>query len=99
MHTWVNRQMSLGTDPRPPLPNWITDIYTVLSAHITDSDTRENPSQSLTISRDQAVDVLCRSDKALEPADAEYAINRLIERGYLYQVDTELRITIPDAER
>lgn len=90
--------MSLGTDPRPLLPNWITDTYTVLSARITDSDTRDTHNQSPTISCDQTIDVLCSADETLEPADAEYAIKRLIERGYLYQVDTEIRVTIPDED-
>lgn len=90
--------MSLGSDPRPPLPNWITDTYTVLLAHITDSDPRKNHNLATTISRDQAIDVLCSSDETLEPADAKHAIKRLIERGYLYQVDTELRVTIPEED-
>lgn len=92
--------MSLADDPRPPLPEWMTDAYTVLSAHITDADTGNSQDQVPAISREQAVDVLCASEKVtLESADAEHTIKRLLERGYLYQVDTELRVTTPAEER
>nr|WP_306061120.1 hypothetical protein [Natronococcus sp. AD5] len=92
--------MSLATDPRPPLPDWITDAYTVLSAHITDSETSDSQGQTPSINRKQAVDVLCISDKlGLERADAEHAITRLLDRGYLYEVGTELRVTTPAEER
>jgi len=32
-----------------------------------------------------------------EAADAEYAIERLLNSGWLYEVDGELRITDPEA--
>lgn len=35
----------------------------------------------------------------LESADADHTIKRLIECGYLDQVDTELRVTTPAEER
>lgn len=92
--------MSLADDPRPPLPEWITDAYAVLSTHITNSDGSNRDGQVPAINREQAVDLLCASETvALERADAEHAIKRLIDRGYLYQVDTELRVTIPAEER
>lgn len=91
--------MSLADDPRPPLPKWITDAYTVLATYITDSNTDGSQDQIAEINRERAVDVLCTSNKlALEPADAEHAIKRLLERGYLYQVDTDLRVTTPAEE-
>ncbi|ELY58518.1 hypothetical protein [Natronococcus jeotgali] len=85
--------MSLTHDPRPPLPDWITDAYAVLSARIVDSTAGgEVPA----VDRDRAVAIL-RADEelALECADAEHALARLLERGYLYEVDTELRVTSP----
>lgn len=92
--------MSLADDPRPPLPEWITDAYAALLAHITDSKTNDSHDQAPSISREQAIDVLFTSDElALESADAEHAITRLIERGYLYEVNSELRVTTPTGER
>ncbi|TYL35904.1 hypothetical protein CV102_25155 [Natronococcus pandeyae] len=86
--------MSLTVDPRPPLPKWITDAYTVLSAHITDSGTDDSGGQAPAISRERAIDVLIESDElALEQRTPNTRSQRLIERGYLYEVNTELRVT------
>lgn len=85
--------MSLAHDPRPPLPDWITDAYAVLSTRIADS-TDDDGAPS--IARDRAVAILHADETlALERADAEHALERLLERGYLYEVDTELRVTTP----
>ncbi|RQG90850.1 hypothetical protein [Natrarchaeobius chitinivorans] len=92
--------MSLVDDPRPPLPEWITDAYAVLLTHITDLEASNRDDQVPAISRDQAVELLSASETAgLERADAAHAIARLIDRGYLYQVDTELRVTTSAEER
>lgn len=90
--------MSLADDIRPPLPKWVTDAYTVLSAHIaeSDADIDDGHRRVPAINRERAIDVLYASDElTFERADAEYAIKRLIERGYLYEVDAELRVTTP----
>lgn len=88
--------MPLVDDPRPPLPDWVTDAYTVLSTHMADTEPGDSQCQVPAISREKAVDVLCQSSElALELADAEYAITRLLERGYFYAVDDELRVTLP----
>ncbi|WP_254522459.1 hypothetical protein [Natrinema caseinilyticum] len=83
-------------DPRPSLPEWITDAYTVLSDRIRDSDRGESVDRVPAIRREHAVDVLRTTDELeLDPGDADYAITRLLERGYFYEVDGELRITLP----
>lgn len=87
-------------DPRLPLPGWVTDGYTVLETHIAETAADSSQSGVPAISRDQAVDVLCTDDElALEPDDAEYALTRLLNRGYFYAVDDELRVTMPPGER
>ncbi len=46
------------------------------------------------IPRQQARDLLVtESDAVDEPADAEYALDRLLKRGWLYDVDGMLRKT------
>ncbi|WP_229380278.1 hypothetical protein [Haloterrigena salifodinae] len=88
--------MSIVDDPRPPLPDWVTDAYTVIETSITETDANSSQSGVPAIDRDQAVDVLCTDDElALEPDDAEYALTQLLNRGYFYAVDGELRITTP----
>ncbi|PCR88759.1 hypothetical protein [Natrinema ejinorense] len=82
------------TDPRSPLPEWILDAYDILCTHsLTSADGEDVPS----VPRERAFEVLCSTDElTLEPEDADYALTRLLERGYLYEVDGELRVTIPD---
>lgn len=88
--------MSLANDSRPPLPNWVMDAYTVLSTSMTDTDTGSQHAAIPAMDREQAVDVLCTVDElTLEPSDANHAIKRLIDRGYIYEVGSELRLTTP----
>lgn len=88
--------MYLDDDPRPPLPDWVRDAYTLLSAHITDSETSDSHDQGPSITRDQAVDLLCTADElTLDHEDAHHVLTRLLNRGYLYEVDNELRVTLP----
>jgi len=82
------------SDPRPPLPEWILDAYDVLCTHSLNSAEAEDVQS---IPREQAIEVLCSiDDVALESEDATHALSRLIERGYLYEVDGELRVTMPE---
>ena len=84
--------MSLTDNPRPPLPSWITDAYEVLSTRIVGSSTGHDGVPA--IDRERAVTTLTGVEElALERVDAEHAITRLLERGYLYEVDGELRVT------
>lgn len=92
----MNRDTYLAGDSCPPLPEWIIDAYAVLDAATTDPETSDSQHQLPAISREQTVDVLCLSDElALEPEDAEHAITRLLNRGYFYEGNTELRMTTP----
>ncbi|MGQ3414498.1 hypothetical protein ACT4ML_19945 [Natrinema sp. LN54] len=79
------------TDPRPPLPEWIVDVYDVLC------DSCFNPVDEedvQSVPREEALTVLLNnSDLSLEPEDADHALTRLLERGYVYSVDGELRVT------
>ncbi|QLG51023.1 hypothetical protein [Natrinema halophilum] len=83
-------------DPRPPLPEWITDAYAILSDYTTDTDSEKREYTVPSIERERAIEILRSADElALEPEDADHAITRLIERGYFYEVDNELRVTLP----
>ncbi len=91
---------AIGRRSTPPLPDWVTDADTILSTHMADTETGDSQCRVPTISREKAVDVLNASDElALEPEDANYAITRLLERGYFYVVDDELRVTLPSREQ
>jgi hypothetical protein len=71
------------------MPEWIERAYEILVSHT--ADTEEG------ISRERAQELLLAHDDFSEDAaDAEYAIKRLLSRGWLYEVDDELRITDSD---
>jgi len=55
------------------------------------------PDQQTELSHDRAQNLLLADEEfPAEPADAEYAIERLLDSGWLYAVDGKLRITDPD---
>jgi len=77
-----------SNEPRP-LPDWIEDASRILVS--------ETPDQETEFSHDQAQDLLLADGDILDkPADAEYAIERLLDSRWLYAVDGELRITDPE---
>ncbi len=89
-----NVEMTDLSDPQPPLPEWILDTYDVLCTHSLNLAEQEDVQS---IPREQALEVLHSTDElALEPEDATHALTRLIERGYFYEVDGDLRVTTPE---
>ncbi|WP_049934629.1 hypothetical protein [Haloplanus natans] len=77
-----------SNEPRS-LPDWIEDAYQILVSGTLDQQTE--------LSQDQAKDLLLAAeDFPDETADAEYVIERLLNSGWLYEVDGELRITDPE---
>lgn len=91
--------MSLATDPRPPLPDWVLDAYEVLTDAIIQEEHDMYDRQVPAIQRDEAIKVLQTDDDvSLSPRDAEHAVTRLLERGYFYEVDSELRVTAPSED-
>jgi hypothetical protein len=75
-------------EPRT-LPDWIEDAYEILAPEIEDGEGG--------LSQEQAHDRLLTHDTfPSEPADAEYAVERLLDSGWFYEVDGSLRVTDPD---
>lgn len=88
--------MSLATDPRPPLPEWVLDAYDVLTDAITEHGRSGPDRQVPAIQRDDAIEVLLSTEELhLDQSDVDHAVTRLLERGYLYEVNGELRVTTP----
>lgn len=88
--------MSQRDDPRPPLPEWIMDAYAIICAQVEAAETDVNPGPHSGLTRERTVELLLAAeDLAVEQPDVEYALDRLLERGYIYEVDEELRVTFP----
>jgi hypothetical protein len=75
-----------GRDPtEPALPEWIRNGYDILAEEY-QSDTTE-------LSKSEAQQLLLKSDHVETEGDAEYVIERLLQRGWLYEVEGNLRKT------
>lgn len=74
------------SDPRPPLPDWVQEAYQILA------DAADGPQSALTY--EEAYALLDEADTFSEDhSDSEYAIERLLNRGYLYEANGTLRVT------
>jgi len=77
-------------EPRS-LPDWIERGYDILSAEITEGDHDGG------IPRSRARDeLIAHEDFPDNPDDADYAIDQLLNSGWLYEVAGKLRVTIPE---
>ncbi|WP_435101490.1 hypothetical protein [Halarchaeum sp. P4] len=76
------------SDPRPPLPEWVQQAYQIL-VDAADGSHGE-------LSYEAAYAALEEADAfSAEHSDSEYAVERLLKRGYLYEANGALRITDP----
>lgn len=81
----------MWSDEPRPIPDWIEQAYEIFVSHAVDLDDGEG------VPRDRAHELLVAHDEFTdEPADAKYAIERLLEYGWLYVVDGSVRITDPE---
>jgi len=71
------------------LPDWVKDAYDYLAPRILESDGG--------IARDDAVTFLASHDGlTLEVSESRFAIEQLLDRGYLYEVEGVLFVTDAD---
>jgi IS5 family transposase len=71
---------------QPPLPEWVQAAYEALESAYT-ADTDE-------LSRTAAHELLLDGAEQVETdGDAEYVLDRLLDRGWLYEVNGQLRKT------
>jgi len=71
---------------KPRLPDWIREAYETLeSEYTTEIDELAHT--------DAKKRLLAEDGNIKEEADAEYAIDRLLDRGWLYEVNDQLRKT------
>jgi len=74
---------------RPPLPDWVEEIYSWFENYLQ----TECDDNSLDRTQTAELAISAHPDLELSHDDIEYAFNRLINRGYLYQVDEQLSVT------
>ena len=82
----INCKLSMRNPGQPSLPKWIQSAYETLETAYT-SDTDE-------LSRTAAHKLLLNEAEQVETdGDAEYVLDRLLDRGWLYEVNGQLRKT------
>jgi hypothetical protein len=76
-------QHSRSDPTEPSLPEWIQTAYEPLAAEY-ESGTDE-------LSEAEAKQLLVQSDHIEGETDAEYVLERLLQRGWLYEVEGQIR--------
>lgn len=71
----------------PPLPNWIEGSYLPLERHHCEQSDEDS------ITYHQATELIAEANPDFGDADIDHALDYLLDRGWLYQVDDLLFIT------
>jgi len=77
----------MPTEGHPPLPSWIQDAYLPLERYLCEQPTQDSVTHS------QATDLIDEANPDFGDADIDHALEYLLNRGWLYQVDDQLFIT------
>jgi len=71
----------------PSLPEWIEDSYLSLERYLCEQSEEDS------FTHQQATDLIAESNPDFGDADINHALDYLLNRGWLYQVDDQLFIT------
>ena len=77
----------MPSDVYPSLPGWIEDSYLSLERYLCEQTDKDSFTQQ------QATDLIAESNPNFGDADINHALEYLLNRGWLYQVDDQLFIT------
>jgi len=71
----------------PSLPGWIEDIYNPIEQYLRQDTNQES------VTRQQAVQLIVDAKSNLASSDIDHALDYLLNRGWLYEVDDQLFVT------
>ncbi len=71
----------------PALPGWIDDAYISLERFLCEKPGRDS------FTHQQATEIISEANPDFGDADTDHALDYLLNRGWLYQVDDRLFIT------
>jgi len=77
----------MTTEGHSSLPRWIADAYVPLERYLCEQSTHES------FTRQQATEIIGETNTDFSSADIDHALDYLLNRGWLYQVDDQLYIT------
>lgn len=84
-------QHSHRGSPRPPLAPWVLTVYNEVEA-LVDS----HPDQTGIPREDVFEHLTTLHDDTLTQTEVDHALEQLLNRGYLYAVENDLRVTERD---
>ena len=71
----------------PPLPGWIEDSYLSLERYLCEQSEEDS------FTHHEATELIAEANPDFGDADINHALDYLLNRGWLYQVDDRLFIT------
>jgi len=74
-------------EDEPALPGWIEDAYIPLKQYLCEKPGRDS------FTHQQATEIISEANPDFGDADVDHALDHLLNRGWLYQVDDRLYIT------
>lgn len=77
--------MAMWNNNDSRLPDWVIDAYEAIEPHFAEKNG---------LAHDEVLEIIVEDAETVDsPTDAEYAIERLLQRGWLYEVQDKLRKT------
>ncbi len=77
----------MAPEGHPSLPGWIEDAYFPLERYLCKQSDRES------FTHHQATELIAEANPDFGDADINHALDYLLNRGWLYEVDDQLFIT------
>ena len=77
----------MASEGYPPLPGWIEDSYLSLERYLCEQSDDDS------FTHQQATELIAEANPDFGDADINHALDHLLNRGGLYQVDDRLFIT------
>ena len=77
----------MASEGYPPLPGWIEDSYLSLERYLCEQSDEDS------FTHHQATELIAEANPDFGDADINHALDHLLNRGWLYQVDDRLFIT------
>ena len=77
----------MASEGYPPLPGWIEDSYLSLERYLFEKSDDDS------FTHQQATELIAEANPDFGDADINHALDHLLNRGWLYEVDDRLFIT------
>ncbi len=77
----------MPTEGHPSLPEWIRNSYISLERYLCEQSDQDS------FTRQKAIELIAKANPEFNDADINHALDHLLNRGWLYEVNGRLIIT------